>query len=1366
MPFKVTVNDVIPAQNALDTAADIVDDAADQAVNPGIDMSQTTASYVKSSAVSQTSSAASQQTSKTEVKSGRNKSAGVASSSPTAASVNDQIRAGSSPAASVVKGAARETIKSITTAVSLPGKTDKTAIFGRSGSGRSALSAGISTVSTASLQQSASSVVASATDAFFSQTRSPTWAVNALPATTAPIIEASPEDQSYKYGLFLLKPEIITLFDSDPLFEDDQKTSAYEFLSMQFSTAKVVQESSYRRTRKILSSLSYIPSIGFNERDLLPIEPVNAIERQGTSLFEQAVSKWDADYTRTLSFCNTATERSQVAQNIVSALDIVNIPPSSIGYADLREIAQLAAQTVDALPTSYRAQLSGDFPLGVSVSAEFDRHNYNRATSDGESFITDLIKDYSTISASYRSYSLMHALLQQSFISFAFGSVRDSTMSRIVVRSRDTSDPQSSFKYSIRTEPLGQLTEKKILYSPQSYGQDTVSLSSAVPAADVSKSILLRLCGIAAFNSSNIATGDTALDAFSASVGLPIGLANGSQGTGNAISDFEIAEAGSSTNLLFQIPASTSQKLMYFDRSHNPGLPSGYTHGYSRIFGDTTSAQSAASDLASRMNSALLLHSSLDKGLLALDVAVSGKTYKAADLSLVALQKFASLLEMQWEGQSIASSYSENERKGFRTAFESYLATSGTQTSVTKTAQLKVSSKFEDPFGIFSVPTDKLPIDADFEILRFLSLRYTYTGDLVAWAQSTANLMMTYWSERFDYVTGVTATRPTKIGNLIYDAETINTTSNLEYFSASTSEDILKRDIRSYYGDVTYLTQLETYVEGSMDRLVDWAISAAQSILSSASSVGPATSGTRSGSTAIPVYKSVLPVFDPSDAIAAAAGLRTATTYDLKEICLLLTAFAAHCSHALFDDPATPSSEGQALPYTRYRNDAGATLDEIVSFVPISFDDARLCLSTINAQLSTAITGLTRVVEGDLLQEGKFNPVYTPCQAASSAIRMYEFLGRRSQSPFHSARYDETSVVRSLERSAVNALYRSDLMRLNDTRTMFIGLPVGLQHVVGLGQRYAKVTVTRRDQTNIDKTFSTVSFVFDMLTFVSPDASFLAGSTPWETTETGTASDIKNVKIFRVPESPAYTQTGPGNLQQINCSSVSLSYSPSTSETSSGTISTLPTAARNITGTLSSEYLSGEVSVSDFTVDVEFLDIEAAASDLGITASDVSTSPVIVGNHLVDHLLKTHIRNVSGLDLGDAAYTTADVAFELSTGDLERDRSYVFDLCTVNFLTGKQAGTADFESSVRHLDVLSRTPIMRSGNYASLCQNATYFDRVFAFPINMLQFVEATDETASRVTPAQTTPAGRTSAATLAGNPDWANGLGEKLYGS
>jgi len=1116
------------------------------------------------------------------------------------------------------------------------------------------------------------------------------WAARTPASLPAPVVNINTEDQVYKYGLYLLRPEIITLFDSDPLNDGDTLTNAGQFLRAQFATAKSLQEASYRRTRGLLSSLSYLTSLGFSESDLRPLDAVSSSEREGTSLFEQTVSKWDSDYADVLRFGILAFERSIAAQNIVSSLNIANmrdrteftVSTAAGVYASMQTLAVDAVQSVTENPTAMMNDLA-------VAGVQYEPHGLTRDTDSGEAFISRITNSPSDINATYSSYALMHTLLQQSFLSFAVGNPRDQSTALSVDRSRNATNLQSVFKHSISTSPLGKIVSGKTFSDPLKFADDAYDLSLTISPENAAKVLLNKLSGIASYNASALYSEEkTALDIFREKIGLPIGLSDGEQGTGDAISDFERASAQSTTNLLFQVAAleNTSLKLMFFDRSHNPGLPSGYTHGYTRLFGDVNNAADVATDLITRATKSLANNNSIDKKILSSETNIRGRTTKSADLFRVVLEKYASLLVAQWDPATVgASSYTDFQTSGFSTTYASYVKYAGVASPLTRTP-LKVV--YQDPSRGQSIAdrpreAEFLPVYVDLELLYFMAMNLPFQGYMAEWSKNAVNVLMTYWSQRFDYEVGLRDSLPDSMTGKFYNLAVRGVVENY------------KQQLIIFYGTSTNLVQLDLYAADAMDRIVSWSITTAKALFSSAERVGTRVEVTSPTAVQrLPSFSSLLPNADGSIQLP------------FKQICLLLTSFACFHTRSIFDRTqyrsAIPSN-----PYTRFSDSAGQIVNELVSHVPSGYDNARLCLGIVNAQLKSLVPGLKRMTtlqgsDADLLTDGKFNLVYTPCQAAGMSIRKHEFLHRRARAPFHSPRYDETSSVRAMERTAIRSLYRTPLMGDQDTRMLVVGLPAGIQHVVGLDQRYAKMTVTRRDQAETASSYTKLTFIFDMLTFISPDTSSAIGNSPFTATSGGDVSGITDINFFRLNAGSA---EGIGGLTSYNCSSIS---------------------PPNLTRPLREMDGAGKVQVSDFIAEIEFIDDRAAAGDLGTTADQLGDHPAIIGNHFVDYLLKTHMRNVSGLDLSESTFTTSASAFSPSTTEnIDEARSYVFNICTLDFLTDQSVGSANFEASVRHLDVLSRTPLIRSNSYADLCKKSTYFDRVFAVPINMKMFERA-----------------------------------------
>ena len=1248
------------------------------------------------------------------------KSSSAISLGKAAESVKKEVGSKSTPSASRVREAAQSLVKSAKDARSVSGSDLNSVLTQR---GRRASAGSLTTVldSAASLTSKGAAISASGRSMSSGASRgrsgsfSSAWATPAPAPAPTPIVNLNVEDQVYPYGLYLLRPEIITLFDSDPLFENEVSTDANDFLSMQFAYAKSIQEASYRRTRKLLSSLSYLPSLGFTESDLQPLEPATAGESAGVSLFEQGLSRWDADYSATLSFEATAAEKSITAQDIASTLDIANMSSNSTddqyAFASLKSLIDASIQELNADPTAAQYTDEGSMPM---LDRVYDLHDYLRNTDDGSKFISSLLNTDTEIDAGFRSYTLMHSLLQQAYFSFAFGSPRDSTVPEMLTRTRDEADPQSAYKYSIAAGPLAKLVQKSTFTDLSKFAEDTTELTSALLSRDIAKALLLRISSLAAYKSSALYNANkTALDVFNENIGLPVGLSDDSVGSGSPISDFEKADSTSAAGLLFQTPslASPSQKLIFFDRSHNPGLPSGYTHGYTRLFGITSDPAGTAADLSSRMSSAADAHTAITSKILASNITLDRATYKPADLGKLLLKHFADLLEAQWDSETFADDYTRSGKSGFKDAYLSYLKVAGTnQSSFTRSETLNVSNL--DIFELFKEDVDSrdrteeltaaynlLPVYADHEIIRMLTLSHPFAGNTALWLQNFVIFLMNYWSERFDFETGTQDEPPSVL---------------LDFLFASLDNDEAQEKFHNYYGDDSYLAKIaagrEEFASPAIDRLVTWSINTAYALFGTNVTFGRTRSGTPAS---LPTYASLNPHADGS------------STYEFKEICILLTLFASHHMQSIFERVRNVQVDSIS-PYTKFKDTAEEIVDEIASHAPVSYDDARLCLGILSAQMRSATAGLDKIASGELLTDGTFNLIYTPCQSAGMTIRRYEHLYRKKKAPFHCPKYDETSIARALERSAIRSLYRSDLMQLPDTRVLVVGLPAGIQHVMGLGLRYAKVTLTRRDQADVEAVYTPISYMFDMFTYISPDTSRAFGNTPWVTSSEGKLTDVEDINYFRIGKA---SETGMGNLKSLTCKNVSLSFESSTTstaedtDTSSSGLVSRETDYASSRASLEDEVAARQVTVSDFIVDVEFMDETAAASELGISPTLLAKSKKIVGNHFVDFLLKSHMKNTSGIDMSEATFTTAETAFSPNpTTVLGTAQSYILNICAVEFLNPQSTGGTDLEASIKQLDVLSKTPIIRSSEYADLCVSPTYFDRVFAIPVSITQF--------------------------------------------
>ena len=568
-------------------------------------------------------------------------------------------------------------------------------------------------------------------------------------------------------------------------------------------------------------------------------------------------------------------------------------------------------------------------------------------------------------------------------------------------------------------------------------------------------------------------------------------------------------------------------------------------------------------------------------------------------------------------------------------------------------------------------------------MLTLLSGVVSTTGDFAEWLSRAPNTLMRTWDQAFDYAIGTRDSDP--------DA------SIYENFYNNANGDDVTRQIKESFGTGTQLKYLvrygNNYAISEMTRLVEWSIRLARSLFFS-------EEGFRTSPDSAEIM-AVLPNGDGTD------------TYTLKEICLLLIAFASCHTRTILAPPGIRayfvSSRDEGLSRATFSDTGASNLNDLFSHVPVSFDCARLCLAVVNSQLSSAIPGIRRLTTtsdsaADLLVGGKFSLLYTPCQAAAASIRRAEFLSRPRKSPFQSRKYDAFSVARVYENSAIRSLYKCELMRHDDTRIIFVGLPAGIQHVLGSDQRFAKINITLRDQADPSVSYEPITFIFDMFMFVSADTCSALNVAPWTLTGNGNLQEaITSVSAFKA--ALAGTKTF-GNLSRVTARVIDIP-----NVTSPGLVGTSVDDNR--------------VRVSDFIADVDFLDISAARSELALSSAvSTSNSPRLVGNHLVDSLLKTHIRNMSGLDLSESTFTTSDSGFK--AGDptlLDEARSYIFNACMVNAIrTTQSTDAAAFATDLKMLDVLSATPLIRSNGYADLCVKPTYFDRVFALPINARMF--------------------------------------------
>jgi hypothetical protein len=1215
-------------------------------------------------------------------------------------------------------------------------------------------------------------------------------AVAFKPAEGATSSASSPDrfDFVSEYGLFLLRPEIITLYDSDPEVEQSGKTtSAFDFANLQQATAKTLQEKSYRPTRRLLSSITSNPAIPFEQSDLEKLRAETPIERNSTSVFEQAVARWDGEKKRVTAAEDKAAQNAIVAQSLATALDVVNslesFSETISGDVSLRDIIKKAVESVKAKPTAdpllvagryytrhdflHKVQSAGDWvekllytnvPPTPDLSGATDvtdasssgasstsaSHIFNGLVVEAPSIAdaADASRISGEKSLDFTTYSMMHALLQNAFFCFAFGSQRTSVGRDTVSKAR-TSNINSAYIYKIGTGRVGSVASNKIFIHPERLPTDAAD--SGQSGFGIAESIFSKLSALAAYRSSHLYDPEkTAIEVFQARIGLPVSFLTRDT-SGSSITDFERAATGSVVNQLFQvIDAAEGKKIVYFDRNRSASLPSGYTHGYPKIFGTGGEAAAASSDLASRVNASLTAIDEISSALLAGSIG----DRKASEAGTILLERFAELLKPITEDSVLgfADFHTDFAYKEYNKYLDLYAGT-GLSPDVTIPVHpyrnieqaLSLDGAIETLSAYKSIQAitedrnnlNSFPAFATLEYLLFLT---NGAGSAVIDTTGAFDRINNYGEEKLRKLTlflqekyisywkqllGDSLGQGRVAGEEIIRLDSTLVSAAIEECGFADDSD-LRVTLNRFYGYYTKMEEIEKFAEPCIRRIVEWSIQTAT--LMFPDGFGSSRDGLE-----------ISAIFEYSRTTGRTT--QNSKTYTLADICYQLTIFASYYAKGIFtelrmpdkldrrnfanDADATSRTNESSADWdtnyllTEFSRAAGAYVSRFASQTQTSFDDARLGLEVVAEQLKAVRSGLESVTTSNspLLEDGKFNMLFTPIQAAGITLRKAEFLERSRISPFQSWRYDELQSVRSLERSAISALYRSDLMRQDDTKVLFVGLPTGIQHSVGITQHYVKVTVARKDS-GLSTEYEPLVFYFDMFKFCSPELCVAARTAPWSVKPTGNIEEaVSNLKMFKIDLQGNRTY---GNFSLAD-------QSTSISASASGLIN-----VKHITSPIyydTAGNSAGNVLVSDLTVTCEFLGARAAASDTGTIPELVRTSPKIDGNHLVDVLLKAHVKRMSGLDLSEPVFTTSRSAFGTgTTAGLNDIGQYVFDLCATSIVGTKKDNPTAAAFDIKMLEIISRSPIARADSYAELCLKPTYFDRVFAMPINLRQF--------------------------------------------
>jgi hypothetical protein len=351
-------------------------------------------------------------------------------------------------------------------------------------------------------------------------------------------------------------------------------------------------------------------------------------------------------------------------------------------------------------------------------------------------------------------------------------------------------------------------------------------------------------------------------------------------------------------------------------------------------------------------------------------------------------------------------------------------------------------------------------------------------------------------------------------------------------------------------------------------------------------------------------------------------------------------------------------------------------------------------------RIASGLNQFTTTIERkSLLRDSNFDFVNTPVQSFASSIRRADFLSRPALDPFLPRKYDQASSLTLYKRDAAAVMLEKPLFKRSDVKVLFVGLPCGITHIIGPEETYVKIEITRRNKDT---------------------GEYGRGGTP-------PAEDKKVVKYF-----DAFLFCSP---EKVLAEDRSASFTPMQPDRSRGTINTtlfrvneeptlfstsLPTLSETIsletTGTV-------DVDITDYTVKCTFLSREGLFKDLGVSSSS-NALDAVKENTVVDYLLKSHRREMSGLDFDEAVFTTSSTAFNPRVPDnMDELAARAYSELSTTLITSERAlNPENLASDVRKLELVSRSPAIRSNVYRDLCERTNIFDRVFAVPISLGQF--------------------------------------------
>ena len=1143
------------------------------------------------------------------------------------------------------------------------------------------------------------------------ETANATARLQSIPAAYSSV----PYDFVHAYGLYTLQPEILGLYDFDPVFLRESSGSSREaqFLAMQRAASKVTQDAAYRTMRGLLSQRAAQADLPFETSYAKGLSPASQFEADGNSFFEQLVARWDKDHDLAAQFTSQAQAKSTVAQNIASLLDISNLPDSKgavgVGFGDI--LAELESER-STRPIATPIQIVQD-----GVTNTIPRHAY--VSFSGRSAVSSLVdllgsvefgaslsayavSGYTPrIDAYLNSYTLMYWLLQNAAVGIVAGSPRKGNL---LTSSVAGSSPTSVRRFK-NDQYASRLYTKRVFTRPEEFVDNVIAFrasSGDLPGLSSSQSataILRYLSVLSAFRASSLysPTSGSIADVLTSELGVRI--FQNSAAPSHSLTAIGRAPTTSVLSSLFNFPAALqgqSGTAIFFDRYGNAGLLDGFIHGYPLLFGSGGNAATVAQDLINAINTSVSKIDRVEQGIFYTTIDIEGGwgSRTAADFPYVVMTELKELLALTDADDEVSG----DDVLDVRNTYGQYAETAGTGSSQALGLSLPSNAVF--------------PVVGVVEIAKFLALSIE-SGSLAPRAKRIVNTLMTCWSQTFDYKTGARERSP--------DAITV------DVYGDTPSERIATfGDLESFYGiaryefggeDIVRLSPIFKLVDDGnriIERIVDWVIRIA-GILFPASPAA-VTRVTTTGPGAVAASISSGESSDNAASNRAVASLDD-VGYNLKEICLLLTAFVGYSFDAIFSRSSTrrlssgsPTDFGGEVSTVRSvimqfnsELDPETTISQLISSSATDLEDARCSLRIVRSQLTRIAAGLqyftTENQSASFLRNSNFDFINTPVQSFSSSIRRADFLSRPALDPFLPRKYDQASSLTLYKRDAAAVMLEKPLFKRSDVKVLFVGLPCGITHIIGPEETYVKLEITRRNKdtgeygrggTPPTEDKKVVKY-FDAFLFCSPEKVLAedrsASFTPMQPDRSrGTI----NTTLFRVNEEPTLFSTSLPTLSE----SISL----------------------ETTGTV-------DVDITDYTVKCTFLSREGLFKDLGVSSSS-NALDAVKENTVVDYLLKSHIREMSGLDFDEAVFTTSSTAFNPRVPDnMDELAARAYSELSTTLITSERAlNPENLASDVRKLELVSRSPAIRSNVYRDLCERTNIFDRVFAVPISLGQF--------------------------------------------